>query len=106
MSSSPPPNKSTPLLILGGGTWGLSSALSLARRGYTSILVLDRYAIPSPTSAGNDANKIVEEGCVSSSDTTEEQYVWSWMQELASGYWRKDEAVSYTHLTLPTKRIV
>lgn len=53
---------SSPILIVGGGTWGVSSALHLARRGYDNVTVLDSYPIPSAISAGNDINKIVELG--------------------------------------------
>lgn len=56
-------NPSTsPILIIGGGTWGSSTALYLARRGYKQVTVLDAYDSPSEISAGNDINKIVEEG--------------------------------------------
>jgi len=48
------------ILIVGGGTWGCSTALHLARRGYKSVKVLDPYPVPSPISAGNDVNKIME----------------------------------------------
>ncbi|RAL07117.1 NAD(P)/FAD-dependent oxidoreductase [Aspergillus homomorphus CBS 101889] len=48
-----------PILIIGAGTWGASTALHLARRGYTNVTVLDAYAQPSAISAGNDVNKIV-----------------------------------------------
>jgi len=54
--------KQSRILILGGGTWGCSTALHLARRGYTNVTVLDAHPIPSPISAGNDVNKIVEQG--------------------------------------------
>jgi sarcosine oxidase/L-pipecolate oxidase len=50
------------ILIVGGGAWGCSTALHLARRGYRRVTVLDAYPIPSPISAGNDVNKIVEQG--------------------------------------------
>lgn len=50
------------VLIIGGGTWGASTALHLARRGYRSVIILDGCEIPSAISAGNDINKIVEEG--------------------------------------------
>lgn len=53
---------SSPILIIGGGTWGISTALHLARRGYNNVSVLDSYPIPSAISAGNDINKIVELG--------------------------------------------
>ena len=50
------------VLIVGGGTWGCSIALELARRGFTDIKVLDASPFPSPIAAGNDLNKIAEEG--------------------------------------------
>lgn len=54
------PNKHSPVLILGGGAWGLSTALHLERSGYTNITVFDRAeTIPSPYSAAFDLNKIV-----------------------------------------------
>lgn len=50
------------ILIVGAGTWGCSTALHLARRGYKNVTVLDPYPVPSPISAGNDVNKILELG--------------------------------------------
>jgi sarcosine oxidase/L-pipecolate oxidase len=61
-STSKPPNHDALILIVGAGTWGCSTALHLARRGYKNITVLDAYEVPSPISAGNDVNKIVEQG--------------------------------------------
>jgi sarcosine oxidase/L-pipecolate oxidase len=53
-------DKQSPVLILGGGAWGLSTALHLERSGYTNITVFDRAeTIPSPYSAAYDLNKIV-----------------------------------------------
>ena len=46
------------ILIVGLGTWGSSTALHLARRGYQNVTVLDTYNFPSAISAGNDINKI------------------------------------------------
>lgn len=40
---------------------GSSSALHLARRGYTDIRVLDMFQPPSANSAGNDINKVSAE---------------------------------------------
>ena len=62
MKATPTPNYDVSILIVGGGTWGCSTALYLARRGYKNITVLDAYDIPSPISAGNDINKVVEQG--------------------------------------------
>lgn len=53
-------DKTAPVLILGAGAWGLSSALRLAEAGYSNITVFDRAeAAPSPYSAANDLNKII-----------------------------------------------
>ncbi|RDW76927.1 hypothetical protein BP6252_04980 [Coleophoma cylindrospora] len=53
-------NKSSPTAILGGGAWGLSTALALLEDGYTNVTVFDRASeIPSPYSGGFDLNKIV-----------------------------------------------
>lgn len=54
--------KTSPLLVIGAGTWGSSTALHLARRGYTNVTVLDPYPVPSAISAGNDINKIISSG--------------------------------------------
>lgn len=48
------------ILIVGAGTWGCSTALHLARRGYQNVKVLDPHGVPSPIAAGNDVNKIME----------------------------------------------
>lgn len=53
-------SKTSPIAILGSGTWGLSTALHLTNAGYTNITVFDRAdEIPSRYSAGYDLNKIV-----------------------------------------------
>jgi sarcosine oxidase/L-pipecolate oxidase len=46
------------LIVGGGGTIGSSTALHLARRGFTDIRLLDKYENPSANSAGNDINKV------------------------------------------------
>ncbi|EFE31740.1 fructosyl amine: oxygen oxidoreductase [Trichophyton benhamiae CBS 112371] len=53
-------SKDSHIVIIGAGTWGISTALHLVRRGYTNIKVLDKYPLPSPISAGNDVNKFLE----------------------------------------------
>ncbi len=56
----PPP---TSILIIGAGTWGISTAYHLSLRQHpdpASIVVLDCHAVPSPISAGNDINKILD----------------------------------------------
>ena len=52
--------KDGPIAIVGGGAWGLSTALHLTNAGYTDITVFERAeVIPSPYSAAWDINKIV-----------------------------------------------
>lgn len=53
---------SSAIIIVGGGTWAISTSLQLARRGYNNVTILDLYPVPSPISAGNDVNKIMEQG--------------------------------------------
>jgi sarcosine oxidase/L-pipecolate oxidase len=53
-------SKSDPIAIVGGGAFGLSTALELSTKGYTNITVLERdEEIPSRWSAANDLNKIM-----------------------------------------------
>jgi len=52
--------KNSPVIIVGGGAWGLSTALHMTESGYTNITVYERATqIPSPYSAAWDLNKIV-----------------------------------------------
>lgn len=55
---SSPHNKRS-VLIVGGGTFGTSTAYHLAQRGYRNVTVLDRSAPPSFEAAGNDVNKVI-----------------------------------------------
>lgn len=52
-------DKSTSILIIGSGAFGLSTAWYLAKAGYGNIRCLDRWPVPSPSSAGFDRNKII-----------------------------------------------
>ena len=53
-------NKHSPIIIVGGGAWGLSTALHLNASGHTNVTVFERaQTIPSPYSAAYDLNKIV-----------------------------------------------
>lgn len=55
-----PELKEASILIVGAGTFGLSTALDLSLSGYNDITVLDRgNEIPSPYSAGCDLNKTI-----------------------------------------------
>ncbi|KAK5108527.1 hypothetical protein LTR62_008267 [Meristemomyces frigidus] len=52
--------KDSDIAIVGGGAWGLSTALHLTRAGFSRITIYERAeAIPSPYSAAYDLNKIV-----------------------------------------------
>lgn len=46
-------------LRLYSGTFGISTAYHLAKRGYTNIRCIDRHPLPSLDSAGYDLNKII-----------------------------------------------
>lgn len=53
-------DRSERIIIVGGcGTFGLSTAWELSKRGYTNIICVDRWMFPSKSSAGFDRNKIV-----------------------------------------------
>lgn len=53
-------DKQSPILILGAGTFGLSTAYHLALAGYTNVTVLEKSpTFPPGLSAGNDLNKIL-----------------------------------------------
>ncbi|KAF4971529.1 hypothetical protein FZEAL_9813 [Fusarium zealandicum] len=55
-----PTDKSSPIAILGGGAFGLSTALHLVEAGHTNITVFERdERIPSRFSAAYDLNKII-----------------------------------------------
>lgn len=55
------PNESLKsVLIIGGGTFGLSTAYHLAKSGYSNVTVVDKSPfLPSNSSAGHDLNKII-----------------------------------------------
>ncbi|KAL3423223.1 fructosyl amine:oxygen oxidoreductase [Phlyctema vagabunda] len=92
-------SKESSVLIVGAGTWGCSTALHLARRGYTNITVLDPYDLPSAISAGNDVNKIIEEG-QPDPDSSEQDYVSQRILELAYKGWISDPVFQpYFHNT-------
>jgi sarcosine oxidase/L-pipecolate oxidase len=55
-----PLSKREPIIIVGAGAFGLSTALELSNRGYTNITVFEKdEEIPSRWSAANDLNKIM-----------------------------------------------
>ncbi|CCF37137.1 FAD dependent oxidoreductase [Colletotrichum higginsianum] len=58
-NNSPSLSKKSSIVIIGAGTFGISTAYFLAKRGYANIKCLDRHPPPSPDSAGYDLNKII-----------------------------------------------
>ncbi|KAI4681080.1 uncharacterized protein J4E88_005586 [Alternaria novae-zelandiae] len=85
---------SSNILIVGAGTWGCSIALELARRGHTSIKVLDGSSFPSPISAGNDLNKIAEESNDPSESDSLQDFFWNRLAQLAMHAWKCDPLFS------------
>ncbi|KAF9871228.1 FAD dependent oxidoreductase [Colletotrichum karsti] len=51
--------KTSSIVIIGAGTFGISTAYHLAKRGYTNIRCIDRHPVPSLDSAAYDLNKII-----------------------------------------------
>jgi len=87
------------ILIVGAGTWGCSTALHLARRGYKSITVLDIHPVPSPISAGNDINKILELGSFAGNNE-DEVYISKKLLAAATEGWLNDPVFKgYFHET-------
>lgn len=100
MATSTSPNYHSSILIVGAGTWGCSTALHLARRGHRDITVLDAYDLPSPISAGNDINKIVEQGSFDSNPDDDSAFVSQQLLHLASQGWTSDPVfMPYYHDT-------
>ncbi|KAI0205857.1 fructosyl-amino acid oxidase [Astrocystis sublimbata] len=92
-------DKSDSILIIGGGTWGTSIGLELARAGYSNVSVLDGYDIPSSIAAGNDLNKIMEEGSQGVADT-DSKYAWNRLHEICTEAWLNDPVYKpYYHRT-------
>lgn len=77
-----------PIIIVGGGTFGTTTAFHLAKKGYTNVTVLDRFPVPSLEAAGNDINKVVRTEYPDPLYTklaTDAKNIWSDPNELLSG---------------------
>ncbi|KAI1628722.1 FAD dependent oxidoreductase [Exophiala viscosa] len=91
-----PLEKNNPIIIVGAGTWGCSTSLHLARRGYTDVTVFDPFPVPSIISAGNDINKVLEAGSFSGGE--DEAVVAQILLAAAKQGWRNDPVFSpYFH---------
>ncbi|KAL5342059.1 FAD dependent oxidoreductase [Aspergillus crustosus] len=51
--------KTDPILIIGAGVFGLSTALELTKRGYSNITVLDRHVPPVVDGSSVDISRII-----------------------------------------------
>ncbi|TWU70938.1 hypothetical protein ED733_002016 [Metarhizium rileyi] len=59
MASENCASKSEPVVIVGAGVFGLSTALELTKRGYTNITILDRYLPPAVDGSSVDISRII-----------------------------------------------
>jgi sarcosine oxidase/L-pipecolate oxidase len=59
MTTRKPVSKNEPIIIIGAGVFGLSTALELTRRGYTKITVLDRYLPPVIDGSSVDISRVI-----------------------------------------------
>lgn len=71
------------VVIVGAGTFGLSTAVELLRKGHRNVTLVDGYAVPSPLSAGNDVNKVFQ-------STVEDEF-YSKLALESLERWRSDE---------------
>ncbi|KAL6923908.1 hypothetical protein FSHL1_001158 [Fusarium sambucinum] len=100
MSSASHLTKESTILIVGGGTWGCSTALHLARRGYTNVTLLDVNHIPSPISAGHDVNKIASGLNVPDNKGDDEDAIWQSLTYAQAQGWLHDPVFKpYCHDT-------
>ncbi|PLB40887.1 NAD(P)/FAD-dependent oxidoreductase [Aspergillus candidus] len=53
------PPKTQPILIIGAGVFGLTTALELSKRGYKDITLLDRTLPPVPDGSSVDVSRII-----------------------------------------------
>ncbi|CAI7595841.1 unnamed protein product [Penicillium pancosmium] len=98
--TTPSPNESSSILIVGAGTWGCSTALHLVRRGYKNVTVLDPYPVPSSIAAGNDVNKIMEHKELKGPDTDARSIAFATCTRAALGGWTNDPVFKqYFHET-------
>lgn len=58
-TTGPSSMSSDPVLIIGAGAFGTSTAYHLVSRGYTDVTVVDRFSVPSFEAASTDLNKVI-----------------------------------------------
>ncbi|GJC83525.1 L-saccharopine oxidase [Colletotrichum liriopes] len=89
---NPSLSKTSSIAIIGAGTFGISTAYHLAKRGYTNIRCLDRHPVPSLDSAGYDLNKIIR--------TEYDEPLYTNLALEALNAWRQPEWSGIFHETL------
>jgi sarcosine oxidase / L-pipecolate oxidase len=75
--------KDEAILVVGAGCFGLSTALALAKRGYSNITIIDRYSPPVPDGSSTDISRIIR------FDYTDPFY--SRMAKEAINLWKTDD---------------
>ena len=94
-----------------GGGIGKEHALELARRG-AKVVVNDLGGSVDGNGASDSANEVVEQiksgggDAISNGASVTDLDAVKEMVDETMNKWGRVDAVSYTHLTLPTKRIV
>ncbi|KAF5013020.1 hypothetical protein FDECE_967 [Fusarium decemcellulare] len=59
MTSRNPVSKDEPIVIVGAGVFGLSTALELKKRGYQNVTVIDRYLPPVIDGSSVDISRVI-----------------------------------------------
>lgn len=89
MGDQSAPSHTQPILIVGAGVFGLSTALELASRGYENVTVLDRYPPPVPDGSSVDISRVIR--------TEYADPVYSQMAQEAMHGWKTEYRDYYHH---------
>lgn len=82
------------VLVVGGGTFGTSTAYYLSQNPttYKNVIVLDRFPVPGPETAGNDINKVIRSdypGAIYASLANEAIKLWSDPEGMYKGLYHR-----------------
>ncbi|KAF2156376.1 FAD dependent oxidoreductase [Myriangium duriaei CBS 260.36] len=80
------PSRQEPVLIVGAGVFGLSTAHALIQRGYSNITIIDRHAPPVIDGSSNDISRVIR------ADYNDPFY--SRLANEAIGLWKSSEIFS------------
>lgn len=89
MANPTSPSHTHPILIVGAGVFGLSTALELSSRGYKNITILDRYTPPVPDGSNVDISRVIR--------TEYADPVYSFMAQEALDGWKTQYKDHYHH---------